>query len=47
MEHQCHNGPKSQKITFLDEFSMVSAGYNKNFYREMALWDIRKPEKRV
>lgn len=47
MEHLCHNGPKSQKITFLDEFNVVSAGYNKNFYREMALWDIRKPEKRV
>ena len=46
-ENMCHEGPKSQNITYLEDHYICSVGFSKQCQREVAIWDARKPETRV
>lgn len=36
-----HLGPKSQKLTWIDDQTFVTAGFSKSVEREHAIWDMR------
>ena len=36
-----HESPKTMKMTWIDEFNLITTGFNKANTREMKLWDIR------
>ena len=42
-----HQGPKTQKFTYLDNNYITTVGFSAHNSREIALWDLRKAEKRV
>lgn len=36
-----HQGPRAQKIAWIDNNTVVTAGFNPNANREFAVWDLK------
>ena len=36
-----HQGPRAQKIAWIDNNTVVTAGFNPNACREFAVWDLK------
>jgi len=44
---KCHDGPKAQKNTWIDDSTLMTSGFNKQAEREYAIWDLRNFDKPV
>ena len=36
-----HQGPRSQKIAWIDQTTVVTSGFNPSANREFAVWDLK------
>ena len=41
MKAASHQGPRSQKISWIDNTTFVTSGFSPNANREFAVWDLK------